>query len=106
NISKEILANCGILACFQTHFQKDLMVELLNLEEEQRTYISMLKKGTCILRVNSIEKPFVLEVPLVKRKRIPRELIELKNQAIINQLYTSKRKSSKFSHQIIQKINL
>ncbi|MHA1724929.1 MAG: hypothetical protein ACTSXH_08830, partial [Promethearchaeota archaeon] len=33
NISKEILANCGILACFQTHFQKDLMVELLNLEE-------------------------------------------------------------------------
>ncbi|MHA1688956.1 MAG: hypothetical protein ACTSUN_06405, partial [Promethearchaeota archaeon] len=84
NISKEILANCGILACFQTHFQKDLMVELLNLEEEQRTYLSMLKKGTCILRVNSIEKPFVLEIPLIKRKWLSRDIIEENNEKILN----------------------
>jgi len=84
NISKEILANCGILACFQTHLQKELMMELLNLEEWQKSYLSMLKKGTCILRVNSIEKPFVLEIPLVKRKWISRNIIDENNDKILS----------------------
>ncbi|MHA1804701.1 MAG: hypothetical protein ACTSU4_09215, partial [Promethearchaeota archaeon] len=61
----------------------------------QKSYLSMLKKGTCILRVNSIETPFVLEIPLVKRKWISRELIELNNQAIMHQFNFSKRKSGK-----------
>ena len=44
-ISKEILANCGVLVSFQNHMQKDIMQELLNLEERQKEYLSMLQRG-------------------------------------------------------------
>ena len=40
-ISKEILANCGVLISFQNHMQKDVMQELLNIEEKQKEYLSM-----------------------------------------------------------------
>ena len=36
NISREILANCGILVSFQVHMQKALMQELLNLKDWQK----------------------------------------------------------------------
>ena len=86
NISKEILANCGILACFQTHMQKEVMMELLNLEEWQKNYLSMLKKGICILRVNSIEKPFLLIVPHVKRSWLNKEKIKESNQKTLEKI--------------------
>ncbi len=44
DISKEVLANCGVLVSFQNHMQKPLIQELLNLAEEQKEYLSMLKK--------------------------------------------------------------
>ncbi len=96
NISREILANCGILACFQTHMQKEEMMELLNLKDWQKDYLSMLKKGTCIVRVNSIEFPFLLEVPHVKRRWLTKEEISQNNRRIIqNDLARGKNENEK-----------
>ena len=83
NISREILGNCGILVSFQVHMQKDLMQELLNLKDWQKEYLSMLKKGQCIIRVNSIERPFAMETEYVKRSWLSEEEILENNNAIL-----------------------
>ncbi|MFW9969693.1 MAG: ATP-binding protein [Candidatus Odinarchaeota archaeon] len=82
-ISKEILANCGVFVSFQNHMQKDIMQELLNLEEEQKEYLSMLQKGQCIIRVNSIEKPFFLKTPYIERSWLSDDEIMENNRKII-----------------------
>ena len=82
-ISKEILANCGVLISFQNHMQKDVMQELLNLEDKQKEYLSMLQKGQCIMRVNSIEKPFVLRTPYIERSWLTDEEIFENNKQIL-----------------------
>ncbi|MBA7635065.1 hypothetical protein ES703_42665 [subsurface metagenome] len=84
NISKEILNNAGILACFQIHMQKDLMQELLNLQEWQVKYLSELKRGQCIIRVNSIEKPFALKCDFIKRHWLTDEEIMRNNQRVLD----------------------
>jgi len=86
NISKEILANCGVLVSFQNHMQKDIMQELLNLDENQKKNLAMLKKGQSIIRVNSIEKPFVMKIPFIKRKWLTDEEITENNQIIIDRI--------------------
>jgi len=83
-ISKEILANCGVLVSFQNHMQKDIIQELLNLEERQKEYLSMLHKGQCIIRVNSIEKPFLLRTPYIERSWLTDEEILENNKKIID----------------------
>ncbi|MHA1492150.1 MAG: ATP-binding protein [Promethearchaeota archaeon] len=82
-VSKEILANCGILVSFQNHMQKNLMRELLNLNENKEEYLSMLHKGQCIIRVNSIEKPFALQVPYIERSWLTNEKIRENNKRIL-----------------------
>jgi len=81
-ISKEILANCGVFISFQNHMQKDIVQELLNLEERQKEYLSMLQKGQCIVRVNSIEKPFLLKTPMIERSWLTDEEISNNNKRI------------------------
>ncbi len=83
NISREILANCGILVSFQIHMQKDLMQELLNLKGWQKEYLAMLKRGQCIIRVNSVEKPFAMETEYVKRSWLSEDEILENNNAIL-----------------------
>ncbi|MFX0072917.1 MAG: ATP-binding protein, partial [Candidatus Hermodarchaeota archaeon] len=83
NISKEILSNAGVLVCFQLHMQKDLMKQLLNLQEWQEKYLSELKKGQCVVRVNSVEKPFALQCDYVKRHWLSDEQIRKNNRRII-----------------------
>ena len=83
NISNEILANCGVLVSFQNHMQKALMQELLNLTEEQKEYLSMLKRGRCIIRINSIEKPFLLKVPCIERSWLGDNEIREQNKKIL-----------------------
>ena len=83
NISREILANCGILVSFQVHMQKDLMQELLNLKDWQKEYLSMLKRGQCLIRVNSVEKPFAMETEYVKRSWLSDDEILENNKAIL-----------------------
>ncbi|MBN1803499.1 MAG: ATP-binding protein [Candidatus Lokiarchaeota archaeon] len=89
NLSKEILANCGVLVAFQIHMQKDLMQELLNLTDWQVKYLSELKKGQCIMRINSIEKPFALQSSLVKRTWPSDEEIAEKNKLILRKIGTN-----------------
>jgi len=72
DISEEILANCGVLICFKTHMAKEFLCKLLNLDIKHEAYLSILKKGQCIVRVNSIERPFLLKVP-----HIPREWLKI-----------------------------
>ncbi len=85
NISKEILNNAGVLICFQIHMQKEFMQELLNLEEYQVKYLSELKRGQCIVRVNSIEKPFLLQTSYIKRHWLTNKEIDFNNQKIIEE---------------------
>jgi hypothetical protein len=68
DISEEILANCGVLICFKTHMEKEFLCKLLNLDVKHEDYLSILKKGQCIVRVNSIERPFLLKVPYIPRE--------------------------------------
>jgi len=93
-ISREILANCGVLISFQTHMQKDLMQELLNIEEKQKEYLSMLQKGHCIVRVNSIEKPFLLRTPYIERSWLTDEEIFENNRKIMGQKFTKLEKKT------------
>ena len=72
DISEEILANCGVLVCFKTHMDKEFLCKLLNLDVKHEDYLSILRKGQCIIRVNSIERPFLLKVP-----HIPREWLKI-----------------------------
>ena len=81
DISKEILANCGGLIVFKTHMQKEFLCELLNLEVEKQDYLSILEEGQCIVRVNSIKKPFLLSVPLIEREYLDTSEIN-KNNAL------------------------
>ena len=83
DISEEILANCGVLVCFKTHIEKEFLCKLLNLDVEHEDYLSILKKGQCIARVNSIERPFLLKVPYIPREWLKISEINLNNQLVI-----------------------
>lgn len=63
--------------------QKNLMRELLNLNENKEEYLSMLHKGQCIIKVNSIEKPFALQVPYIERSWLTNEDIRENNKRIL-----------------------
>jgi len=101
NVSEEILANCGVLVTFKNHIQKEFLCELLNLDREQEEYLSMIKQEYCIIRVNSIEKPFLLKVPFTKRYSLTSEEIDTNNEKIflkidkhrVNTISKVKRKS-------------
>ncbi len=83
NISREILANCGVLVSFQVHMQKNLMQELLNLKEHEKEFLSMLKKGQCIVRINSHEKPFALATQYLSRSWLSDDEIVKNNKEIL-----------------------
>lgn len=83
DVSEEILANCGVLITFKNHAQKETLRKLLNLDEEHEEYLSMLQMGYCIIRVNSIEKPFLLYIPYIKRNSLTIDQINENNQRIL-----------------------
>ena len=60
------------------------MQELLNLQEWQVKYLSELKRGQCIIRVNSIEKPFALKCDFIKRHWLTDEEIMRNNQRVLD----------------------
>ncbi len=100
-VSDEILANCGVLITFKNHMEREILCELLNLDEENQDYLSILEQGQCIVRVNSIKRPFVLWVPLIKRYWLKRGEVNRKNKAILkkmkdNQLDEGKKENVKY----------
>ena len=66
--------------------QRRLLAELLNLREENEEYVSILKEGQCIARVNSIKRSFLLSVPYVERHWIKRGDVNRKNKLILKKL--------------------
>ncbi|MFX0032378.1 MAG: ATP-binding protein [Candidatus Hodarchaeota archaeon] len=89
NISNEILANCGVLISFQSHLQKDLMLELLNLDEDKKNFLSVLDEGNCLVRINSIKDPFLLWVPFIKHNQLSVSEIHRRNDSILKKLENS-----------------
>lgn len=85
-LSEEILANCGVLISFKEHMQKALLGQLLNLEDYQERYLSELELGQCIIRVNSIEHPFSLVVPYMKRGELNDDEIMENNRKILDSI--------------------
>ncbi len=83
DISEEILANCGVLVCFKTHMQKEFLSKLLNLNEENEYYLSILEDGQCIVRVNSIKRPFLLSVPFIDREWLETSEINRNNKKVL-----------------------
>jgi len=84
DISEEILANCGVLICFKTHIAKEFLCKLLNLDVKHEDYLSILKKGQCIVRVNSIERPFLLKVPHIPREWLKISEINNNNKLVLD----------------------
>jgi len=83
DISQEILANCGVLVCFKTHLERESLCKLLNLDTENEDYLSILETGQCIIRVNSIKRPFLLGIPLIQRKSLSISEINENNRGLI-----------------------
>jgi hypothetical protein len=86
DISKEILANNGIVLTFKNHIEKEIMCELLNIDLEKKYYLSKLEEGQCIIRINSIKEPFLLKIPLIKRNFLSMSELERNNNKILKQL--------------------
>ncbi len=85
-ISPEILANCGIFVSFQNHMQKDYLQDLLNFDLESRKFLSMLDVGKCMIRVNSIGRPFLMETPLIEREWLSMKAITKNNKRVIDEI--------------------
>jgi len=83
DISQEILANCGVLVCFKSHMEKELLCKLLNLDSEHEDYLAILEEGQCIVRVNSIKRPFLLKVPYIGRSWLENSEIKNNNKKIL-----------------------
>jgi hypothetical protein len=86
DISKEILANNGIVMTFRNHIEKEIMCDLLNLNIEKKSLLSTLNEGECIIRVNSIKQPFLMKIPLLKRELITMKEISEKNKRITTKI--------------------
>jgi len=89
-VSEEILANCGVLIVFKSYMQRRILAELLNLREEEEEFVSLLKEGQCITRVNSIKRSFLLGVPYVERHWLKRGDVNRKNKLILKKLKDKK----------------
>ncbi len=61
------------------------MCELLNLESEKKSYLSIIDDGNCIIRVNSIKEPFLLGIPYMKRNILTVSKISRKNKMILDE---------------------
>jgi len=83
DISRDILANAGILLTLKNHIEKDLMCELLNLDLEKKNYLSILEEGQGIIRINSIKEPFLLWVPYIERESLNFSEIRSKNESLL-----------------------
>jgi len=83
DISKEILANNGIVLTFKNHIEKEIMCELLNIDIENKKFLSILEEGQCIIRVNSIKEPFLLNIPFIKHESFSISEIKNNNRLIL-----------------------
>jgi hypothetical protein len=95
NVSNEILANAGVLITFKNHMERSFLCELLNLDEKNEDYLSILEEGQCIARVNSVKRPFLLWIPYIERKWLKRGDVNRKNKLILKNLRENRGESPK-----------
>ncbi|TFF98335.1 MAG: ATP-binding protein [Promethearchaeota archaeon] len=93
-VSEEILANCGVLVIFKSHMEKELQCELLNLDEINDHYLSILEKGRCLIRVNSMKRPFLLWNPYIHRLPLRDSEIRRNNLRILQKLKNEKNRDA------------
>jgi hypothetical protein len=84
NISKEILANNGVVLTFKNHIEKDIMCDLLNINIENKNFLSILEEGQCIIRTNSVKEPFLLKIPLIRQESLTVSEIKKNNKLVLN----------------------
>lgn len=84
DISEEILANSGVVVSFKNYYEKEILGELLSLPKDHYDYLSYLNEGQCIVRVNSIKDPFVLQIPfMAEKKRKLESKLENRNSILL-----------------------
>ena len=66
--------------------EKEFLSKLLNLDEENEDYLSILEEGQCLVRLNSIKRPFLLSVPLIQRNWLENSEINRNNKIIMKKL--------------------
>ncbi len=97
-VSEEILANCGVLIIFKNHMQRRLICELLNLEEESGEFLSFLEGGQCIIRLSSLKRPFLLNVPYIKRDWLTRGDVNRNNKLVLKKYNDQDNNNNKKDH--------
>ena len=102
DISEEILANCGVIAIFKNHMEREFLCKLLNLDIDKEKYLSSLDEGECIVRISSINKPFLLKIPLIHRHSLELSDIKMKNEKIL-QILKNYKIDEKLRDQIVSK---
>ena len=95
DISKEILANNGIVITFKNHIEKEIMCDLLNLDIEKKSILSILNEGECIIRVNSIKDPFIMNLPLLKREVLTVQEISKRNALVFAKINEREKQPNK-----------
>ena len=95
DISKEILANNGIVLTFRNHIEKEIMCDLLNLDIEKKSILSILNEGECIIRVNSLKEPFIMKLPLLKREILTVQEICERNELVFAKMNAIERAPNK-----------
>ncbi len=79
SISKEVLQNAGVIVIFRNNVSKKFIRELINLHKNKEDLISMLKEGECLVKVGSMNRPFLIYTPLQERYWLSEEEIYLNN---------------------------
>lgn len=67
-VSEDVLANAGVFITFQSHYDTSQIQELLGLNNDQIKLIGTLQEGECIIRVATLPRPFLLKIPLLRKK--------------------------------------
>ncbi|MHA1341406.1 MAG: hypothetical protein ACTSRZ_15815 [Promethearchaeota archaeon] len=70
-----IMGNVGVFMAFKMEGNQDIIAKYLALPAEKDFYITMLKKGECIVNVNSLAKPFILSIQPLELQIKPKLLL-------------------------------
>jgi len=65
-----IMGNAGVFIAFKMEGNQDIISKYLSLPKDKDFIITMLKKGECIVKVNSFAKPFIVSIVPLEYKEI------------------------------------
>ena len=62
------------------------------MDKTKEDFISMLKEGNCFVKINSVNRPFLLYTPLLERKWLSEEQIFRNNDKVIEKFMFNEEK--------------